>query len=169
MPVPIADFPDVDPAEFRHLCGQFASGVMIITAAGPDGAPAGMTANSFASVSLKPPLISVNLDHQAEMHPILAGATGFVLNVLAGGQEALSRRFALNLARRFDGIGYHLDDRGFILLDGVLATIACVPHARFEAGDHTIFVGRVIGGSVAPGGGRPLLYYRGGYTVAGSG
>ena len=121
MPASFSDHSDVDAAEFRHLCGQFASGVMIITAAGPDGAPAGMTANSFASVSLKPPLVSINVDHQAEMHPILAAAKGFVLNVLASGQEALSRRFAANLAQRFDGIGYHLDDRGFILLDGVLA------------------------------------------------
>jgi flavin reductase (DIM6/NTAB) family NADH-FMN oxidoreductase RutF len=65
----------------------------------------------------------------------------------------------------FDGVGYQVDDRGFILLDGVVATIACEPHNRFEAGDHTVFIGRVIGGSAAPG--RPLLYYRGGYMTPG--
>lgn len=156
---------DVDPAQFRQLCGHFATGVVIITATGADGAPAGMTANSFASVSLAPPLVSINVDHAADFYPVMQQAAGYVFNVLDAGQEALSRRFAGNLARRFDGVGYHLDDRGFILLDGVVATIACVPHASFEAGDHTIFIGRVIGGGVAAG--RPLLYYRGGYTAPG--
>jgi len=158
-------FRDVDPAQFRQLCGHFATGVVIITASAPDGSPVGMTANSFASVSLDPPLISINVDHAAEMHGVLRTAKGFVLNVLESGQEALSRRFAGNVSRRFDGVGYHTDDRGFLLIDGSLASIACVPHADFEAGDHTIFVGRVIGGTVATG--RPLLYYRGGYMLAG--
>ena len=158
-------FRDVDPAQFRQLCGHFATGVVIITATGKDGAPAGMTANSFASVSLAPPLISINVDHAADMHAVLLGADGFALNVLESGQEALSRRFAGNEAGRFDGVGYRVDDRGFVLLDGALATIACVPHARFEAGDHSIFIGRVTGGGVGPG--RPLLYYRGGYMTGG--
>ena len=158
-------FRDVDAAEFRQLCGHFATGVVIITAAGSDGAPAGMTANSLASVSLRPPLVSVNVDHAAEFHPVMDRAEGYVFNVLEHGQEALSRRFAGNVSQRFDGVGYKVDDRGFILLDGVIATIACVPHSRFEAGDHTVFVGRVIGGHTAPG--RPLLYYRGGYMAPG--
>lgn len=158
-------YADVDPAEFRQLCGHFTTGVVIITAVGADGRPAGMTANSFASVSLTPPLISVNVDHAADMHAVLHGATQFAINVLNSSQEALSRRFAGNISGRFDGIGYRLEDRGFVLLDGVLATIACESHASFEAGDHTIHVGRVVGGHVAPG--RPLLYYRGGYVTAG--
>jgi flavin reductase (DIM6/NTAB) family NADH-FMN oxidoreductase RutF len=160
-------FRDVDPAQFRQLCGYFATGVVVITAAGPDGTPAGMTANSFASVSLEPPLISINVDHAADMCGVLRTAKGFVLNVLTVDQEALSRRFAGNVTQRFDGIGYRLDDRGFLLLDGVLATILCVPHGSFDAGDHTIFVGRVVGGTAAAG--RPLIYYRGGYTGLGPG
>ena len=154
---------DVDSAHFRQLCGHFATGVVIITAADSAGAPAGMTANSFTSVSLSPPLVSVNVDHSSDFHPVLLQADGYVINVLESGQEALSRRFASKDPRRFDGVGYRLDDRGYILLDGVIAAIACVPHNRFEAGDHTVFVGRVIGGTVAPG--RPLLYYRGGYLT----
>ena len=159
MPAPS----DVDSAQFRQLCGHFATGVVIITAAAKDGGPAGMTANSFASVSLKPPLVSVNVDHAAEFHPVMSQADGYVFNVLSSAQEHLSRRFAGNLSRQFDGVGYRVDDRGCILLDGVVATIACVPHASFEAGDHTVFIGRVIGGAVSPG--RPLLYYRGGYMT----
>lgn len=156
---------DVDPAEFRQLCGHFTTGVVIITALTAEGEPAGMTANSFASVSLTPPLISVNVDHAAEMHQVLRASKQFAINILNSGQEAHSRRFAGNARGRFDGIGYRIEDRGFVLLDGALATIACQAHSSFEAGDHTIHVGRVVGGSVASG--RPLLYYRGGYITAG--
>jgi flavin reductase (DIM6/NTAB) family NADH-FMN oxidoreductase RutF len=156
---------DVDPAEFRQLCGHFTTGVVIITALTVDGQPAGMTANSFASVSLAPPLISLNIDHAADMHGVLRHATQFAINILNSGQEALSRRFAGNTSGRFDGIGYRIEDRGFVLLDGALATLTCESYSSFEAGDHTIHVGRVVGGSVATG--RPLLYYRGGYITAG--
>jgi flavin reductase (DIM6/NTAB) family NADH-FMN oxidoreductase RutF len=156
---------DVDPAEFRQLCGHFTTGVVIITALSADGQPAGMTANSFASVSLAPPLISVNIDHAADMHPVMAQVRHFAINILTSSQEALSRRFAGNTSGRFDGIGYRIEDRGFVVLDGALAHIACESHASFEAGDHTIHIGRVVGGHVAPG--RPLLYYRGGYITAG--
>lgn len=155
--------PDIDPAEFRQLCGHFATGVVIITATTRAGDPAGMTANSFASVSLLPPLISINVDHAADMHPVLVDARQFTINILSGGQEALSRRFAGNTSGRFDGIGFRIED-GFVLLDGVLATVTCESHGSFEAGDHSIYVGRVTGGSVASG--RPLLYYRGGYVTA---
>ncbi len=158
---------DIDAAQFRQLCGHFATGVVVITATGPDGAPAGMTANSFASVSLHPPLVSVNVDHAADFYPVMAGAEGYVFNILESHQEALSRRFASDLPRRFEGVGYRLDERGFVLLDGAMARILCVPFQRFEAGDHTIFVGRVVGGSVSPGG-KPLLYYRGGYVTPGT-
>jgi flavin reductase (DIM6/NTAB) family NADH-FMN oxidoreductase RutF len=158
-------FHNVDPAQFRQLCGHFATGVVVITAAAKDGSPAGMTANSFSSVSLDPPLVAINVDHAADFYPVMEKAEGYVFNVLSTEQEALSRRFASTGAPRFDGVGYQVDDRGFILLDGVVATIACVPHSRFEAGDHTVFIGRVIGGSVAAG--RPLLYYRGGYMTPG--
>ena len=85
---------DVDPAEFRQLCGHFATGVVVITAQDADGQPAGMTANSFASVSLSPPLMSVNVDHAAEMHAVLSRASRFAINILESGQEAISRRFA---------------------------------------------------------------------------
>jgi flavin reductase (DIM6/NTAB) family NADH-FMN oxidoreductase RutF len=156
---------DVDPAEFRQLCGHFATGVVVITAPDGENRPAGMTANSFASVSLSPPLMSVNVDHSSDMHGVMKTADRFAINILRSDQEAISRRFAGTAIRRFEGIGYRLDENGFILLDGVLATIACESKSSFEAGDHTIFIGRIVGGSVAAG--RPLLYYRGGYVTAG--
>jgi flavin reductase (DIM6/NTAB) family NADH-FMN oxidoreductase RutF len=130
-----------------------------------DGKPLGMTANSLASVSLQPPLISVCVDREADMHDAILRAPEFVVNVLSSPQEALARRFADNHEDRFDGVGYHLSPEGLILLDGVLAHIECQRHAQYPGGDHTIVVGRVVGG--ATGEGRPLLYYRGGYAALG--
>lgn len=156
---------DVDSFQFRQLCGRFATGVVIITAIDADGTPCGMTANSFTSVSLSPPLVSVNVDRSADLHRVLAASSGFAINVLSSEQEALSRRFAARDESRFDGVGYRRSDGGRILLDGVIATLECDPHARFDAGDHTVYVGRVVGGTVHDG--RPLLYFRGGYLTLG--
>lgn len=122
-----------------------------------------MTANSLSSVSLRPPLISVSVDHEAEMHAAILKAREFVVNILSSPQEALARRFADQHEDRFDGIGYRLSPEGLVLLDGALAHIECIRQAEYPAGDHTIVVGRVVGGATANG--RPLLYYRGGYAA----
>lgn len=131
----------------------------------PDGRPLGMTANSLASVSLRPPLLSVCVDRDAEMHEVILQAREFVVNVLSSPQETLARRFAEKNVDRFDGVGYHLSPDGLILLDGALAHIECHRLTQYEAGDHTIVVGKVVGGET--GDGRPLLYYRGGYAALG--
>jgi flavin reductase (DIM6/NTAB) family NADH-FMN oxidoreductase RutF len=154
---------EVDPAQFRQLMGRFATGVAVLTVASPDGRPLGMTANSLASVSLYPPLISVCIDQQAAMHPAISQATKFTINVLSSSQETLARRFADEHEDRFDGVGYQLTPDGRILLGGVLAHIECERYAEYPGGDHTIVVGRVTGGSTSKG--RPLLYYRGGYAA----
>ena len=152
---------DIDPPEFRHLLGHFATGVTIITLTGRDGQLAGMTASSLASVSLQPPLVSVCIDRTAEIHPLMLDADRWMVNVLSEHQEALSRRFAEPSSDRFDGVGYTASPGGLVLIDGALAHLECVPEAHHEAGDHTLFIGRVVGGTAHPG--RPLLYYRGGY------
>ncbi len=121
-----------------------------------------MTASSLASVSLQPPLVSVCLDHAAELHDLIVVAPEFVVNVLESRQEELSRRFADKHEDRFEGVGYHAGPDGQILLDGALAHIECRHFARYPGGDHTIVVGRVIGGDTH--GGHPLIYYRGGYA-----
>jgi len=133
-----------------------------VTAIGPDGAPAGMTVNSFASVSLQPPLVLICIDRQAEAHDVIRAAREFVVNVLADDQEALSRRFADKHEDRFDGIGYRTSQRGLIVLDGGLAHIECRHFADYPGGDHTIILGEVVGGETSAG--QPLLFYRGGYT-----
>ena len=151
----------MDPARFRELMGRFATGVTVLTVNGPDDRPAGMTASSLASVSLVPPLVSVCVDHQAELHDTILAAPVFVVNILESRQETQSRRFADRHEDRFEGVGYHRSPEGLVLLDGALAHIECDQFATYPGGDHTIIIGRVIGGSVAEG--RPLLYYRGGY------
>lgn len=155
--------PEIDPSQFRQLLGRFATGVTILTVATPEGRPLGMTANSLAAVSLHPPLVSVCVDREADMHEAALRVREFVVNVLASHQEALARRFADEHEDRFEGIGYHLSPDGLILLDGALAHIECERFAEYPGGDHTIVLGRVTGGTTADG--RPLLYYRGGYAV----
>jgi flavin reductase (DIM6/NTAB) family NADH-FMN oxidoreductase RutF len=157
--------PETDPFLFRQLLGRFATGVTILTVAAPDGRPLGMTANSLSSVSLQPPLISVCVDHEAEMHDAILASPEFVVNVLASPQEALARRFSDKHEDRFDGVGYRRSAEGLILLDGALAHIECERFAHYPGGDHTIVLGRVTGGTTSDG--RPLLYYRGGYAALG--
>jgi flavin reductase (DIM6/NTAB) family NADH-FMN oxidoreductase RutF len=143
------------------LLGHFATGVTVLTLRDPDGRAVGMTASSLASVSLEPPLLSVCVDHSAELHGLILEAPAFVVNILEGQQEELSRRFAEQHADRFDGVGYRTDGEGQVLLEGALAHIECETWARYPGGDHTIVVGRVVGGITRDG--RPLIYYRGGY------
>jgi flavin reductase (DIM6/NTAB) family NADH-FMN oxidoreductase RutF len=154
---------EVDAAQFRQLLGRFATGVTIITITTPGGRLLGMTANSVSSVSLCPPLLSVCVDRDAEMHDAILQVDQFAVNVLSSSQETLARRFADKHEDRFDGIGYHMTPDGLILLGGALAHIECQRHADYPGGDHTILVGRVTGGATSKG--RPLLFYRGGYAA----
>ncbi len=158
--------PAIDPALFRQLMGRFATGVTVVTVMSPDRIPSGMTVNSLSSVSLDPPLVSICIDRGAVMHTALTGAPGFVVNILRSDQEAVSRRFAEDLPDRFNGVGYGLSSDGHPILDGVLAHLECIAHASIEAGDHSVLLGRVVGG--ASGEGRPLLFYQGGYGLDGT-
>ena len=96
------------------------------------------------------------------MHDVILEVDRFVVNVLASHQEVLARRFSDKHEDRFEGIGYHLNPEGLVLLDGTVAHIECERHAQYPGGDHTIVVGKVVGGTSNPG--HPLLFYRGGYA-----
>ena len=97
------------------------------------------------------------------MFHTMSATPEFVVNILSSHQEAISRRFAGgHRPDRFDGLGYHLSQSGLVILDGILAHIECERFAHHPWGDHTLFVGRVIGGGT--GDGLPLMYYRGGYA-----
>lgn len=153
----------MDPYRFRNLCGRFATGVTIVTTFDAEDRPVGMTANSFASISLEPPLISVAIDHAASAYPALLAARRWTINILEANQESLSRRFAAVEPDRFAGVGWQRGPDDSLRLDGVLAHLVCDRHETVEAGDHTILIGQVISGDAADHG-RPLLYFRGGYA-----
>ncbi len=158
----------MDEFRFRDLCGRFATGVTVVTAFDADDRPVGMTVNSFASVSLDPPLISIAIDHAASAFPALRDAGRWTVNILEAHQEALSRRFSAIDSDRFDGVGWRRGPDNELLLDGVLAWLVCRRWQGLEAGDHTVLIGEVVGGDAAEHG-RPLLYYRGGYADTGTG
>lgn len=153
----------IDPDSFRSVLGRFASGITVITAVDGDGRDVGMTVSAFCSVSLHPPLVQACVDRAASMFDALQHAERFGVNVLAAEQEALSRRFAaVDSSHRFDGLGYSRGENGVVLLDDALAHIECCVVSRYEAGDHTMFIGEVERATARDA--RPLLYYRGGYA-----
>ena len=153
----------VNAERFRQLLGRFPTGITVLTARDAAGAPVGMTASAVASVSLDPPLVVVCVNHEHDMHRALLTGSHFALNVLAADQEYLSRRFAEVEHDRFQGVAHRLNAHGVALLEGVVATIECSQYGSAPGGDHTVFFGLVIDGTVSER--RPLIYYRGGYAA----
>jgi flavin reductase (DIM6/NTAB) family NADH-FMN oxidoreductase RutF len=152
--------------EFRHVLGHFATGVTVITTFDEAGRPTGLTASSFTSVSLDPPLILVCVDHKAISYPALRDAGRFAVNILHIEQEHISRRFATTrIENKFEGVEYSVTARRLPIIKDVHAHLECTTVSTHQAGDHTIFVGRVE--SAQAGDGHPLLYYRGRYDRLG--
>lgn len=156
--------PSVDADTFRRLLGSFASGVTVVTAVDAAGAPAGMTASAVASVSLDPPLMLACVAKDAEFHRAMRDAPGFAVHVLRADQADLSRRFAVKGGDKFAGSDIVLEPGRPPLLRSALARIVCERYGAFEAGDHTIFLGRVTGGDAMEG--EPLLHFRGVYRTS---
>jgi flavin reductase (DIM6/NTAB) family NADH-FMN oxidoreductase RutF/flavin-dependent dehydrogenase len=153
-----------DPRAYRGALGQYATGVTVITARAPDGRRIGVTANSFASVSLDPPLVSWCPAKKAPSLPDLEEATHFAVNVLAVDQHHLSRQFSTPAQDKFEGVAVTEGVGGLPLLDGAVAQFQCRTVARHDAGDHVIFIGEVERYDV--GGGEPLVFHSGQYRVA---
>ena len=151
-----------DSREFRNALGNFATGVTIVTARSRTGEPLGLTANSFNSVSLDPPLVLFSLDRKATHYADFMAASYFGVNILAEEQQALSRVFSTQGIDRWEGLTYEKWETGSPILPGTLASFDCVTEARHEGGDHVILVGRVLKLGFAAEG-TPLLYYRGKY------
>jgi flavin reductase (DIM6/NTAB) family NADH-FMN oxidoreductase RutF len=151
----------VDTELFREVFGRFATGVAVITSAGPAG-EGGMTANALCSLSLEPLLALVCFENQARTLPIVREAGRFGVNILASGQEELARVFASKLpeAEKLEGVDHHFD-AGVPVIDGALAWAACELRELIAGGDHTIAIGEVV--AMGLGGGRPLLWYSGRY------
>jgi flavin reductase (DIM6/NTAB) family NADH-FMN oxidoreductase RutF len=153
----------LDQDEFRSVLGRFASGVTVVTVADKRGRDYGITVTAFSSLSLEPPLVLVCIDHDASILAALAGASHFVVNILAAHQEAIARRFSVpDAEQRFEGLGFIRGQNGAALLEDVLASIECRVVQSVVSGDHTIFVGEVEAANVRQD--TPLLYYRGGYS-----
>lgn len=139
-----------DAAHFRKALSQFATGVTVITTRLDDGTLLGLTASSFNSVSLSPPLVLWSLSEQASSMPVFSGNSHYVINILGAGQAALAEQFSRKSADRFDGVEYTLSRTGQPVLKGVSAWFECHNRSRYPEGDHVIFVGEVEHCEVAP-------------------
>ncbi|MFS2035915.1 flavin reductase family protein [Polaromonas sp. CT11-55] len=122
---------------------MFATGVTIVTARTPAGTLVGLTANSFNSVSLQPPLVLWSLARAAGSMAALSAGSHYAINILAADQKELAERFASGRADRWDGVAYSEGASGAPLLDGAAAHFECFNRSRYEEGDHVIFVGEV--------------------------
>jgi flavin reductase (DIM6/NTAB) family NADH-FMN oxidoreductase RutF len=152
---------DPDPELFREVFGRFATGVAVITSAGPGGA-GGMTANALCSLSLDPLLALVCFENSARTLPIVRDAGRFGVNVLASGQEHLAGVFASKLpeSEKLDGVP-HRFEHGVPVIERSLAWAVCLLRELIAGGDHTIGIGEVI--AMGLGDGDPLLWYGGRY------
>jgi flavin reductase (DIM6/NTAB) family NADH-FMN oxidoreductase RutF len=144
----------VDPEEFKAALGRFASGVTVVTVAA-EPTLHGMTASSFASVSLEPPRVLVCLDKSSRTRGLLAGA--FAVNILSADQQEIARAFAHAGDKPFGSLSYELGDNGAPLLHGAIAWIECSTSSVVDGGDHDIVVGDVT--ACRSGSGSPLIYY----------
>jgi flavin reductase (DIM6/NTAB) family NADH-FMN oxidoreductase RutF len=157
--------PAPDPEHFREVFGRFATGVAVITGAGPSGA-GGMTANALCSLSLDPLLALVCFENQARTLPIVREAGRFGINLLAAGQEELAGVFASKLpeAEKLRTVPHRVV-AGVPIVDGIHAWAACELQELIAGGDHTIAIGRVV--ELGLGEGEPLLWYAGRYHELG--
>jgi flavin reductase (DIM6/NTAB) family NADH-FMN oxidoreductase RutF len=135
--------PGFDSKQFRQALSQFATGVTVITARLPGGAFAGVTINSFNSVSLDPPLVLWSLAHSSASMQAFEASDGYVINVLSGDQIDLAKRFATPGIDRFAALPFSLSRAGIPVLDGSVAWFECRHRSRYPEGDHVIFVGEV--------------------------
>lgn len=150
-----------DSSTFRTVLGRFCSGVVIVTSE-LDGAPLGLTAQSFTSVSLDPPLVLFCPAKTSTTWPGIRAAGKFCINVLSEEQTETCKQFAVSGGDKFGGVPWHWTASGAPEIDGCLAYIDCTLEQVHDAGDHEIVIGRVndlrLGGPE-----RPLLFYQGAY------
>ena len=135
---------EIDPILFRNALGSFATGVTIVTARDPAGGDVGVTANSFNSVSLDPPMVLWSLAKSSANLTAFRDAPGFAVHILAAGQEALSNLFARRGVDRFAGLELGRGHADAPLIAGCAAHFECQTAFRYEGGDHVIFVGEVV-------------------------
>ena len=156
-----SDSSPIDPRDFRNALGTYGTGVTIITAAGPDGKPSGLTCNSFASVSLNPPLVLWSLGIFSQSMSIFQSASHFTVNVLGASQQALAAKFAKSSESKFAGVDWSPGLGNAPILADSVANFQCRAANRYYGGDHVIFLGAVEAYSYNRR--EPLLFARCGY------
>jgi len=152
--------PNFSKPEFRTALGMFATGVTIVTARTAEGEFVGLTANSFNSVSLDPPLVLWSLAQAAASMPVFSAGSHYAINILGADQMELANRFASKHVNRFADVEFVQGAGGAPLLAGAAATFECFNRSRYQEGDHVIFVGEVER-CTHRAGASPLLYHGG--------
>ena len=154
--------PSFAAPEFRRALGMFATGVTIVTARDASGSCVGLTANSFNSVSLAPPLVLWSLSQRAGSRQVFAQGSHYAINILAADQHLLAERFASKVADRFDGVAFREGSSGAPILEGAAAVFECFNRSQYVEGDHIIFVGEVERCEHREGA-QPLIFHGGRY------
>jgi flavin reductase (DIM6/NTAB) family NADH-FMN oxidoreductase RutF len=151
----------LDQQLFRRVCGRFANGITITTVYDEGEGVHGLTANSFTSVSLAPPMVLVCIDRRCQILQYFRRNSHFGVNILGQHQQHLSDRFAGSGYDRFVDVEWHRGRTGVPLIPGGLATLECLREQIIEAGDHYILIGRVIHAECLDG--EPLVYFGSNY------
>jgi flavin reductase (DIM6/NTAB) family NADH-FMN oxidoreductase RutF len=154
----------MDSRRFRNALGQFPTGVAVATARTAAGQPIGMTMTSFNSVSLDPPLVLFSVRRQAQSFTMWQEIDRYAINVLNEEQEQLSNQFARSKGDKWEGISPLTGETGVPMLPNAAVVFECATHARFDGGDHEIFVAHVIAmHEHSVNRGRPLVFFEGRY------
>lgn len=159
---PHARAPAFSTQDFRTALAMFATGVTIVTARDASGMPVGITANSFNSVSLSPPLVLWSLARLAGSMPTFERGSHYAINILSAEQHALAERFSSKSIDRFAGVAFREGAGGAPVLEGSAAVFECFNRSQYEEGDHVIFVGQVEHCERREGA-SPLLFHGGRY------
>ncbi|WP_305969123.1 MULTISPECIES: p-hydroxyphenylacetate 3-hydroxylase reductase component [unclassified Mameliella] len=154
---------EIDPKAFRRALGNFATGVTIITARAPDGTTVGVTASSFNSLSMDPPLILWSSMKDARSCAVFESATHFAVNILASDQMEMSNHFARQQEDKFAGIEYEEGIGGAPIFPNCAGRFQCETYDKLDGGDHWIFVGRVV--AFDDFGRTPLCFHQGSYAM----
>jgi flavin reductase (DIM6/NTAB) family NADH-FMN oxidoreductase RutF len=157
-----ASAPSFSATDFRTALGMFATGVTIVTGRGAHGERIGLTANSFNSVSLDPPLVLWSLARAAGSMPAFTRGSHYAINILAAEQHELAERFSRKSPDRFAGVSFREGAGGAPILDGAAAVFECFNRSRYVEGDHVIFVGEVEHCARRTGA-QPLIFHGGRY------
>jgi flavin reductase (DIM6/NTAB) family NADH-FMN oxidoreductase RutF len=154
--------PSFSADEFRHALGMFATGVTIVTARDAAGVRVGLTANSFNSVSLAPPLVLWSLSKRAGSMRAFSHGSHYAINILAADQHDIAVRFASKAHDRFAGLAFREGAAGAPVLEGAAAVFECFNRSQYDEGDHVIFVGEVERCEHRAGA-QPLIFHGGRY------